>query len=84
MAPAQARTCGERAKLVERLQTGFGETRTGAGMSGGNSIIEVFASEENGTWTIIVTKPSGQSCLVAAGDNWESGPGLITQSGQPT
>lgn len=80
---AQARNCGARADVVERLQTGFGETRTGAGLTGAQGMIEVFASEESGTWTIILTKPSGESCLLAAGENWESGPGMVTQSGQP-
>lgn len=83
-AQAQGRTCGDRTAIVERLETGFGESRTGAGLSTQNGIVEVFASEETGTWTIILTLPTGQSCLVAAGNSWQAGPADVTQSGLPT
>ena len=82
-AQAQGRTCGDRTAIIERLETGFGESRTGAGLSTQNGIVEVFASEETGTWTIILTLPTGQSCLVAAGNSWQTEPVDVTQSGLP-
>ncbi|WP_232823011.1 hypothetical protein [Oceanibium sediminis] len=82
-----AATCGTRAEVVDRLRTDYGETRTGAGLSGADGVIEVFASEESGTWTILLTRPNGQSCLLAAGESWMQGPvpgpGLMARSGQP-
>ena len=83
-APAEARSCGERARIVERLQEAYGEQRTAAGLAANNGIVEVFTSAETGSWTIIVTLPTGQSCLVAAGENWEVGPSEIRKSGLPT
>ncbi|MEM8871797.1 MAG: hypothetical protein AAGB10_05390 [Pseudomonadota bacterium] len=82
-ATAQSRNCGERTEIIQRLQDGYGESRAGAGLSTTNGIVEVFASEESGTWTIILTLPTGKSCLVAAGNSWESGPTKITKSGLP-
>jgi len=82
--PADARSCGERTKIIERLEAGYGEERTGAGLSSNNGIVELFASTETGTWTIIVTMPTGQSCLVAAGEGWEIGPLEVRKSGFPT
>jgi hypothetical protein len=35
------------------------------------AVIEVYSSEETGTWTILVTRPDGTSCLLAAGQRWE-------------
>jgi hypothetical protein len=67
-----ARTCAERAALVERLKKGLGEVRQAMGLNRANAIVEVFASAETGTWTILVTTPNGISCLVANGDLWES------------
>ena len=81
---AEARSCGDRAKIIERLQSKYGEERNGAGLASNNGIVEVFSSAETGTWTIIVTMPSGRSCLVAAGEGWESGPLEMTKSGLPT
>jgi hypothetical protein len=78
-----AKICGERDVIIERLKPRYGEVQTGAGMTNTNGIVEVFASEETGTWTIIVTLPSGQSCLVAAGNHWAPGSGELTRSGHP-
>jgi len=81
---AEGRNCGDRHVIVQRLQTNYGEARTGAGLSEGNSgMIEIFASEETGTWTILLTRPDGQSCLVAAGDSWQEGLEKFATRGQP-
>ncbi len=62
--------CGERARIVERLRTAYGETRMGYGLQRGTSVVEIYASEKTGSWTILTTSPSGVACLVAAGQNW--------------
>jgi len=81
---AEGRNCGDRNAIVQRLENNYGEARTGAGLSDGNSsMIEIFASEETGTWTILLTRPDGQSCLVAAGDNWQGGIEALAANGQP-
>ena len=74
--PAQAQTartiCGERDQIVETLTGRFGETARSWGMGPNNRIVEVYASEETGTWTITITAPNGTTCLVAAGQYWEN------------
>ena len=40
------------------------------GLSTDGGLIEIYSSED-GTWTILITRPSGVACLVAAGDSWE-------------
>ncbi|MEM7488275.1 MAG: hypothetical protein AAF390_04030 [Pseudomonadota bacterium] len=71
--PAQAagQNCGPRAAVVERLSVKFGETRRGIGLGTGNRIVEVFASDATGTWTVAVTLPNGRMCLIASGQSWE-------------
>jgi hypothetical protein len=39
-------------------------------MSNGN-VLQVFASPDTGTWTIVSIAPSGLSCVLAAGQSWE-------------
>lgn len=81
---AQAgRNCGNRDKIVDRLLNHYGEVRTGAGLTPNNGMMEVYASDEKGTWTIIITTPSGMSCLIAAGQDWQVGPPALTKSGIP-
>lgn len=68
---AQNRMCGERALVLDRLSGHFGETRRGMGLGANNGIVEVFASDDTGTWTITVTMPNGTMCLVASGQAYD-------------
>ena len=67
-----ARNCAPRERVVERLSEGYGETRQAIGLGANNAVIEVFASDNTGTWTITVTMPSGLTCLVASGQHYET------------
>ena len=66
-----SRNCAERDQVVSRLAEGYGETRQSIGLGANNSLVEVFASNETGTWTITVTAPGGKTCLVATGQAFE-------------
>ena len=64
--------CADRAQIVERLASHYGESRQSIGLGANNQVVEVFASIETGTWTILVTHPNGLSCLVASGQAYEA------------
>lgn len=70
--PATAQNCAPRDLVIERLATKYGETRQSMGLGANNAVIEVFASEETGTWTITVTSVHGLTCLVASGQAYET------------
>lgn len=70
-ASAQQRQCTQRPNIVGHLAKKFSETPVAIGLSSNGGIIEVFSSEKSGSWTIIITMPDGNSCLMAAGENWE-------------
>jgi len=63
-------SCAERDKVVERLATGYGESFQGGGLQSEEQVIEVWFSEEDGTWTILLTRAEGTSCVMASGTNW--------------
>ncbi|MEM8730352.1 MAG: hypothetical protein AAGF79_10590 [Pseudomonadota bacterium] len=65
------RNCAPRSQVLERLASGFGETRQSIGLGSNNAVVEVFASDQTGSWTITVTMPDGTTCLVAAGNAFE-------------
>jgi len=69
--PAQSRNCADRALVVERLAQSYGESRQSIGLASDNSVVEVFASMDTGSWTITVTRPGGPTCLVAAGQAFQ-------------
>ncbi|WP_170391862.1 hypothetical protein [Ruegeria arenilitoris] len=68
---AQTPNCAPRPDVLQRLAETYGETRRGIGMARQGTVMEVFASDETGTWTITVTLPNGLTCLVAAGETYE-------------
>ncbi len=70
-AAAQGRNCAPRDIVVERLASKYGESRQSMGLGANNAVIEVFASDASGTWTITVTSASGLTCLVASGQAYE-------------
>lgn len=71
-AAQNARNCAPRDAVVSRLAEGYGETRQSMGLGANNAVVEVFASEETGTWTITITSPNGMTCLVASGQSFET------------
>jgi hypothetical protein len=72
--PAQAQSaCGERAKFIETLAKNYQESPSAFGIAGQRNLVELFVSKA-GTWTMLVTHPSGMSCIVAAGQSWEQFP----------
>lgn len=69
---AQGVNCGLRDAIVDRLYDRFGETRQSVGLGANNAMVEIFASDSTGTWTITVTTPGGPTCLVASGQSFET------------
>lgn len=76
---AQAQTpCAPRDQVIAQLEDEYGETRRGVGLQNRGAVVEVYASDATGTWSILVTRPDGVACLVAAGEAWietEAAPG---------
>ena len=68
---AQGNLCGQRDQVVAQLQAVHGESRQNVGLQPNARVMETFANPETGSWTIIVSLPSGVSCLVAAGEAYQ-------------
>lgn len=64
--------CDARDRVLAFLAERYGETRRSVGLAGEGAVMELFAAEETGTWTITVTLPDGQTCLVASGAEFEA------------
>ncbi len=72
IAEAQTRTaCAERDAVVARLADRYGETLQSIGLQSNSAVVEVYASADTGTWTILMTRPDGISCLIASGESWQ-------------
>ncbi|MCX7286071.1 MAG: hypothetical protein NTW20_00520 [Rhodobacterales bacterium] len=64
--------CDTREAVTALLADRFGETRRAIGLAGDAAVMEVFASEVTGTWSITVTLPDGRMCLMASGSGYEA------------
>jgi cation diffusion facilitator CzcD-associated flavoprotein CzcO len=74
LAAAQAHAvpaCADHAAVVAQLESVYGEGRQAMGLGANNTVVEVYASSETGSWTITVTQPGGPTCLVAAGQSFQ-------------
>ncbi len=67
--------CGERSRFLDQLHDRFGESPAAIGLVSNGQVLEVLTSE-NGSWTILLTAPSGLACVMASGESWESLPRL--------
>lgn len=70
--PAMASNCAPRETVLNQLTEKYRETRHAMGMIQQRSVMELFASDETGTWTITVTHPNGLTCMVASGQSYEA------------
>jgi len=71
-AMGQSAPCGQRDRVIGQLTEKYGETRRSIAMAHNNSVVEVYASDDTGTWTITVTNANGTTCLMASGQSYES------------
>lgn len=63
--------CAPRDEVVKQLSAQFSETAVSRGLTGDGMLLEVFASPQ-GTWTAVLSEPTGVSCLVSGGEAWQS------------
>jgi len=71
-AQAGAQTyCGARKSILAQLNLNYREQPVAIGLSDRGNVIEVLASEDGATWTIIATGPGGVSCVVQTGESWQ-------------
>ena len=64
--------CGPHDQVIKALGDKWGETRRGLGLLPNGRVLEIFANDDLGTWTIIATDPALVTCLIASGQAWES------------
>ena len=77
--PAKAQNvCTARDQVLGHLNSNYSEAPVAMGLANNGGVIEVLSSGSGTTWTIIITMPSGVSCLLAAGESWESLPLIAT------
>jgi len=64
-AMAAPMACSPRDDVLSQLANKFKEAPVAIGLANNGGLLEVLTAGEGETWTIIITMPTGVSCLVA-------------------
>ena len=71
--PAAAQSLSQpRAEILKILGENYAEAPIEMGLTRAGNVIELFASRDGSTWTLVVTSPDGLSRVVASGESWVS------------
>ncbi len=74
-----SQVCDDRTAILSHLANRYAEAPIALGKASNGSLIEVLTSNSGATFTIIITMPDGRSCMMAAGEYWESMPSPINR-----
>lgn len=66
--------CAPRAVVAEGLAAKYAERPVAMGLTGDGLMLEIFAGADAGTFTILLTRPDGLACVLAAGTAWQGPP----------
>ena len=80
--PGPQMMCAKRTDMIRQLDEKYGESRHSMGLAQGRGVVEMFASEKTGSWTILLTSPQGTACLMAVGEAFQIEP--VKAVGNPT
>lgn len=66
--------CLPRAEMTELLAARFAEQSVALGPTEPGGMVELFKAPGGRTWSLIITLPGGESCLMASGADWSDRP----------
>ena len=66
--------CDFRGRIIDFLAEKYQESPVAIGLANTGGLVEILATDDGATWTIIVTRPDGQACMVIAGEGWRMVP----------
>ena len=64
------RVCDDRETLLTQLAKQYNEAPIAVAVTSTGGMLEILATKDGSTWTLIVTKPPHGTCVFGAGENW--------------
>lgn len=78
---AQQVPCNKRDDVLGHLAQKYQEVPVAIGVTNRGSLVEVLSTDDGKTWTIIISSPDGEACMVAAGEGWRALPQAVALDG---
>ncbi len=70
-APAVAALeCSEHKTVLGQFASTYKEAPVAGGLTRDGRLLQVLSSGDTGTWTIVLSKPDGETCVIMAGEAW--------------
>jgi hypothetical protein len=67
--------CGPYGGITRTLGAQYGEAVRGVGIAGdGRQRLEIWRSADGGSWSVVIVRVDGMTCLVSSGVDWEDVP----------
>ena len=76
-APARI-PCHDYKEIVRQLDDRYHEAPISIAMQSNGNVLQVYASEDKESWTILSISPQGLGCILAAGKRWEELEAVLT------
>lgn len=64
-------SCTTRQIMTSVLSKKFQEVPVAAGISEAGALVEIWATSDGQGWTMTITRPDGQICMVVSGRAWQ-------------
>jgi hypothetical protein len=69
--PAEAQQlCSERGKVIGQFSKVYKEAPVAGGLTRDGRLIEILSTGDGSTWTIVISEPGGETCVIMAGEGW--------------
>ena len=62
--------CRQHKEVLGKFADTYKESPVAGGLTQDGRLLQVLSSGDNGTWTIVLSKPDGLTCVIMAGEAW--------------
>ena len=62
--------CHEHKEVLGKFADTYKEAPVAGGLTQDGRLLQVLSSGDAGTWTIVLSKPDGLTCVIMAGEAW--------------
>ncbi len=69
-ASATPKVCSDHSKVLDKFAEVYKENRVAGGLTRDGRLVEVLSTDDGRTWTIVVSQPNGETCVIMAGEGW--------------
>ncbi len=63
--------CSQHGKIIGQFANVYKEIPVAGGLTEDGRLVEVLSTGDGKTWTIIISKPNGETCVMMAGEGWQ-------------